>query len=90
MMETHAWDWLLLQSPGSFAWLSGGGRSYIVDGDPRGVGLILVSQQSVHLLAANIELPRLPEEEAARTCDRGRIGSVDGVFRRSPNRRCAA
>ncbi len=63
MMETHAWDWLLLQSPGSFAWLSGGGRSYIVDGDPRGVGLILVSQQSVHLLAANIELPRLPEEE---------------------------
>ena len=63
MMEAHGWNWLLLQSPGSFAWLSGGGRSYIVDGDPRGVGLILVSLHSVHLLAANIELPRLPEEE---------------------------
>ncbi|MDE2703063.1 MAG: M24 family metallopeptidase [Chloroflexota bacterium] len=63
LMDAHGWDWLLLQSPGSFAWLSGGGRSYIVDGDPRGVGLMLISRQSVHLLAANIELPRLPEEE---------------------------
>jgi Xaa-Pro aminopeptidase len=63
MMDSRGWDWLLLQSPGSFAWLSGGGRSYIVAGDPRGVGLLLVSLHSIHLLAANIELPRLPEEE---------------------------
>ncbi len=63
LMESQGWDWLLLQSPGSFAWLSGGGRSYIVAGDPRGVGLILVSPDSVHLLSANIELPRLQEEE---------------------------
>ena len=63
LMDGRGWDWLLLQSPGSFAWLSGGGRSYIVDGDPRGVGLLLVSSHSVHLLAANIELPRLTDEE---------------------------
>ena len=65
LMDARGWDWLLLQSPGSFAWLSGGGRSHIVAGDPRGVGLILVSARSVHLLAANIELPRLVEEELA-------------------------
>ena len=63
LMASRGWDWLLLQSPGSFAWLSGGGRSYIVAGDPRGVGLLLVSAQSLHLLSANIELPRLLDEE---------------------------
>ena len=63
LLSARGWNWLLLQSPGSFAWLSGGGRSYIVGGDPRGVGMVLISPQSVHLLAANIELPRLTEEE---------------------------
>ncbi len=65
LMARQEWEWVLLQSPGSFAWLSGGGRSFIVAGDPRGVGFLLASQASVHLLAANIEIPRLPDEELA-------------------------
>ena len=63
VMDQQGWDHVLLQSPGSFAWLTGGGRSYIVAGDPRGVGWLLISPARTILITANIELPRLTQEE---------------------------
>lgn len=55
----------LFTRPGNFAWITGGGRSHVSLEGERGVGAILVTPHSAFLLADNIELARLQQEERA-------------------------
>lgn len=56
---------LLLGSPGNFAWATGGGRNHVSLSGDTGVGAVLVTPDRAYLLANNIELDRLAEEECA-------------------------
>lgn len=58
-------DGLLLATNANFAWLSGGGRNHVGVTTERGIGGLLVTRERVFLLADNIELRRLLEEEVA-------------------------
>src|SRR5437016_919847 len=53
----------LLAAPGTFAWISGGGRNHISVATDRGAAAVLVTPDAVYLLADNIERRRLEEEE---------------------------
>jgi len=64
---------LLLASPGNFAWVTGGGRNHVSLHGETGCGAVLVTPTDALLLANNIELARLLEEEvAAPECLTGR------------------
>lgn len=53
----------LLHTVANFAWLTAGGRNHVSISAERGVGAILVTPDAAYLLADNIELARLQEEE---------------------------
>jgi Xaa-Pro aminopeptidase len=56
---------VLLQTRSNFAWLTAGGLSYISAASEMGVGSMLVTPNSVALVANNIEAQRFVEEELA-------------------------
>jgi Xaa-Pro aminopeptidase len=66
-------DWLdrerlggvLFLTTANFAWITCGGRSHVSVAAERGVGAVLVTPDAAYLLADNIELARLLEEELA-------------------------
>lgn len=55
----------LFNTPGNFAWITGGGRNHVSVSGDHGVGAIVVTSDEAFLLANNIELARLQEEEHA-------------------------
>ena len=56
---------LLISSQANFAWLTGGGASYVYVGDAAGEAHLLVGPDRAYLLTNNIELRRLQDEELA-------------------------
>ncbi|MHB1157945.1 MAG: M24 family metallopeptidase [Phycisphaerales bacterium] len=54
---------ILLRARSNFAWLTGGGLSYINAASETGVGAMLVTAERVFLVSNNIETRRLIEEE---------------------------
>lgn len=56
---------VLLHTTANFNWLTAGGRSHVSIAAERGVGALLVTPDTAILLADNIELRRLLEEELA-------------------------
>jgi len=54
---------VLLRERGNFAWLTGGGLSYVNEASEAGVGALLITPDRVHLIADNIEAERLLAEE---------------------------
>jgi Xaa-Pro aminopeptidase len=59
----HDLGGVLIRDRGNFAWLTAGGLSYVNAASEVGVGALLVTPETVHLLANNIESGRLVEEE---------------------------
>ena len=62
-MEERGWDWLEIGGVATFAWATGGGRSYINTFETGGVATLLYGREKVVLLTSNVEMPRLEEEE---------------------------
>jgi Xaa-Pro aminopeptidase len=63
LLEAHDLDALILRDPANLAWYSGGGRSLIVEGPWPPVFDIVVLQSGDLLVADEIEVERLLEEE---------------------------
>ena len=62
-MDGHGYDAIALASQANFAWLTCGGDSHVAMATEVGVGRLLVTRDAVHLIANNIERPRLVAEE---------------------------
>ena len=62
-LQTHGQEALLVNSQANFAWLTGGGESYVYIGDSAGVAYLLVVPDRTYLLTNNIEERRLDDEE---------------------------
>lgn len=58
-------DALLLTTSANVAWLTAGGRSYIVEATEGGVAALLVTRAATYLLTTNIEQRRVLDEEMA-------------------------
>lgn len=56
---------MLFATHGNFAWITCGGQNHVNTATERGVGGVLVTTDAAYLLADNIELRRLREEELA-------------------------
>jgi antitoxin VapB len=63
LLEKHQLDGLVLRQIANFAWATDGAASYINTATTNGVGTILVTKDSQHLIADNIESPRFEKEE---------------------------
>lgn len=64
-MDRCGYDAVGLSSQANFAWLTCGGDSHVAMATEAGVGRLLITRDAVHLVATNIELPRLLVEEVA-------------------------
>lgn len=62
-MSQNDYAGVMLNSRANFAWLTGGGLSYIDASSEQGVGAMLVTADAVSLVANNIEARRFVEEE---------------------------
>ena len=56
-------DGLLLQRASSFAWATGGARSYVNTASTNGAAALLITRSDRHLITDNLEAARLREEE---------------------------
>lgn len=63
LLEQRQLDALLLQRASSFAWATGGGRSYINTAASDGVASLLITRDCRYLITNNIEAQRLEREE---------------------------
>jgi Xaa-Pro aminopeptidase len=57
-------DAVLVSAQAGFAWITAGGDSTVTLGEEAGAASVLVTREDAYLLAANIELRRLIDEEA--------------------------
>ena len=64
-LDREALDAVLLGSQANFAWITAGGDSHVSLGRETGVASVLVTAHDAFLLTANIELPRLLDEQVA-------------------------
>lgn len=64
-MDGGGYDAVALSTQANFAWLTCGGNSHVAMATEAGVGRLLVTCDAVHLIATNIEVPRLLAEEVA-------------------------
>ncbi len=64
-LESDGLKGMVLTSQANFAWLTGGSNNYVFVGDASGEASVMVTKEQVYLLANNIELPRLLDEEVA-------------------------
>jgi len=64
-LQRNGLEALLINSQANFAWLTGGGDSYVYVGDAAGEAYLLVVPDRAYLLTNNIEARRLQEEEVA-------------------------
>ena len=62
-MREKGLEGVLLGSTASFAWYTAGGQNHVSTGSEKGVARVLVTPGRDHLLANNIEMPRLLAEE---------------------------
>lgn len=62
-LKAHDLDGIVLSTRANFAWLTGGGDNHVVSQMEAGVGAIYVTSRSMTLVANNIELHRLVNEE---------------------------
>lgn len=62
-LENHDLDGLVIQQIANFAWATDGAAAYINTASTNGVGTLLITKDSRHLVADNIETPRFIEEE---------------------------
>ena len=67
LLEKHDLDGLIIQKISNFAWATDGAASYINTAATNGVGTLLITKDARHLLADNIETPRLDKEEELAT-----------------------
>lgn len=58
-------DAVLLSDQGGFAWITAGGDNHVSLGQEAGAASVLVTREDAYLLASNIELRRLMEEEVS-------------------------
>ena len=58
-------DAVLISAQGGFAWITAGGDNHVTLGEEAGAASVLVTREDAYLLAANNELRRVIEEEAA-------------------------
>ncbi|MCA1691671.1 MAG: M24 family metallopeptidase, partial [Actinobacteria bacterium] len=58
-------DAVLLSEQGGFAWVTAGGDNHVTLGQEVGAASVLVTRDEAYLLASNIELHRLVEEQVA-------------------------
>ena len=65
LIEAEGLGGVLLRTRANFAWLTGGGLSYINAASELGVGAMLVTADRLALVANNIEARRFVEEELA-------------------------
>jgi Xaa-Pro aminopeptidase len=63
LLTERGLDALLLQRVGSFAWATGGSRSYVNIASTNGAAALLVTHTACHLVTDNLEAARLVEEE---------------------------
>jgi len=63
LMDQRGLGALLLQRVSSFAWATCGASSYINTASSNGEAMLLITPSSRHLIASNIEAPRLNKEE---------------------------
>ena len=63
LLEGHGLEALLLRRVSSFAWATGGAASYVNTAASEGVASLLITPSGRHLIADNIEAPRLEKEE---------------------------
>lgn len=62
-LSQHGLGGALFVTTSNFCWITCGGRSHVSIAAERGVGAVLVTGDAVYLIADNIELTRLLEEE---------------------------
>ncbi len=65
LMDTKGVVAIILSRRSNFAWLSGGGRNYVVSSSEGGVGSLVVTPENVYVLSTNIENHRFLDEELA-------------------------
>jgi antitoxin VapB len=63
LLEKHGLDALLLRRVSSFAWATAGAASYVNTATSEGLASLLITPSGRHLIADNIEAPRLEKEE---------------------------
>ena len=63
LLDKHNLDGLLIQQVSNFAWATDGAASYINTATTNGVAVLFVNRDDRHLIADNIETPRLEMEE---------------------------
>ncbi len=82
----HGLDAVALYSRANFAWLSGGGDNHVVSQGDVGFGALLVGKSEAIVLANEIELGRLVDEENLGAFTQKTfpwIDSIDGALARS-------
>jgi Xaa-Pro dipeptidase len=62
-LTRHGLNGIVFNGQNYFAWATGGGENYVVLGHDYGVGYLLVTHESVTVLANNIEIHRFTAEE---------------------------
>jgi Xaa-Pro aminopeptidase len=67
LLDQHNLDALLIRQVSNFAWVTDGAASYINTATTNGVANLLITRDARHLLADNIEAPRLEKEEQLRS-----------------------
>ena len=63
LLDKHGLDGLLIQQVSNFAWATDGAASYINTAATNGVAALFITSDERHLIADNIETPRLELEE---------------------------
>jgi Xaa-Pro aminopeptidase len=63
LMDEHNLDGLLIQQVANFAWATDGAASYVNTAATNGIAALFVTRDERHLIADNIESPRLEMEE---------------------------
>lgn len=62
-LQQHGLDAVLLGTRANFAWATGGRDNHVVQGSENGFAQLLVARDRAYLLATNVEMPRLEDEE---------------------------
>lgn len=62
-LQDHGLDAVLLGTRANFAWATGGRDNHVVQGTEDGFAQLLISRDRAYVLATNIEMPRLEDEE---------------------------
>lgn len=62
-LEQNNYNGVILSRRDNFAWVTGGKRNYVLETCENGVALLIIKPDSVDLIADNIDLKRIQDEE---------------------------